>query len=187
MITLSDLRARIKTQDEDRLEELRSAVLALWDAKTGRKWQREEGIVELHRCTTMTRRFLVLERRPVEVVTKVEQTLAASEWTELDVDDWFFDGVGTVEKVNGYWYRLARVTYTAGFTAEPADASQNLTPADIKDALLTQALFLHERNNPEAVALRSNGLENSQTDYLAPDLHPHFKQAALIHRRKGLG
>lgn len=184
MIEIADLRARLSVpvEDQARLTALRDSVVALWERSTGRLWQRQT-LVELHRCPTLRNRAVFLQCFPVETVALVEQALAGNEWVALDADDWYFDGRRTVEKNNGYWYRLVRVTYTGGFVATPA-TGQHGTPSDIREALLLQAVFTYRRNDPDKIALRSEGLQDAQTAYVSADFHPAFKAAIAQHRRK---
>lgn len=185
MIALSDLRARLElpASDDVTLVAMRDSLIALWEQETGRPWVREVDHVEILRSGP-TRRALFLQLHPVESITKVEQILGGpDDWEELDAEAYWFDGRRRLEKNSGYWRRLVRVTYTGGVT-ESASAGQFKTPADVTEALLAQAVFSHRRNAPDKIALRSEGLKDSQTSYLSADLHPLFKTAVRAHRRK---
>lgn len=186
MIELADLRSRldVPVADQARLSALRDAVVAQWEAATARPWQRAVDVVELHRCPTLRVRSVYLQRLPVESVSKVEEVLSGNEWNELDAEAWWFDGRRVVEKINSFWHRLVRVTYTGGVVATPADETQFATPADIREALLVQAVFLSKRNDSTRIALRSEGLEKAQTSFITSESHPLFAAAVRQHRRR---
>ncbi len=184
MIPLSDLRERLELQprDDQRLVGLRDAVVGLWEQETGRPWLRREDYVQTIRPRDYTRKIW-LALRPVESVTKVEEILSGSDWTELDSEGWLFVEP-TIEKLSSYFRRLVRVTYTGGVVAEPEDAEAK-TPADIREALILQARYLVDRHSGENAILRSKAFEKGSTSFLSADLHPLFKKTAQLHARRG--
>ena len=137
MISLVELRARLGVQpkDDDELKRLRTDVIALWEARTNRLWNKRTGYEEeLELDEDYERKSpLFLTLSPILSVGKLEVWDDGNEAnaTELDSDDYKISAdISKITRLpqTTFWLRNARVTYDGG-------VDETTTPDDIKEAL----------------------------------------------------
>lgn len=182
MITVAELRERVlaNASHETLLAGLRSAVVALWEAKTAGKWDYVASEQIVLRPDNGRVKSIWLPRRPVASVTTVEERgEGSSTWTTLETDDFVIanNSTGEIERINTFWAANLRVTYSGGYTATTC-------PGDIKEALIIQARYMLERYDGEKLTVRGQSFGKGAVSFLeAADMHPLFKSIAALHRR----
>ncbi len=177
--------------NEDTLPRLRNAVIALWESRTNRLWSARTGRTMEFRVThPLTERALFLDLYPVSAVTSVEQRFAPQirqgswtsgasddDWETVDADNYFLrEDTGQLERFNGHWDGLVRVTWDGGYADDEA-------PADIIESLILQAQFMVARWDPSKIAITSQGFEGGSTSFITGDVHPMFKKLSRHYRR----
>ena len=170
---------------DQEVSDMRDAVVALWEGATRRLWERRVGYVETFR-PRYNARTLILSLGPVESVATVETADAdGSTFTAL-ASTYYAAGGRSIRLLDGsgfsFWPGQVRVTYTGGFTAEPA-SGQAETPADIRRVLETQARFMLKRTSDAMIATRSQNFEGGAGVFEQADWHPIFAAVAKRHRR----
>lgn len=192
MITLSELRERYSpTADEEKfLPKIKDAIVTLWEQQTGLLWSRRVDYVDRLTPAADRTRAIWTSIGPIESISKVEEKSSYTKtWTELSIDDYEIAGPRRINKINSYWLEHVRITLTGGYTESPAsgaDPAQFATPAFIKDAIITQAIFLRTRNAIERIHISSQNFEGGQGVFLPGDIHPLFKLAAQSNGAKEL-
>jgi len=183
LLSLPDFRRRVgdlAVEHLDQAEILLAEVTAQFEQLTARKWEQSAGEVWL---TRVNERSLVIwiPITPVTAVTLVESRLMAeSAWSTIEATEYeLVDGPsGELQRLARYWEDRVRITYTGGHTASTC-------PADVQNALVTQARFLSQRRRPEAIALKGKAMKDGSSEFMErADYHPLFKSVAASHVRR---
>jgi len=188
VIPLAILRSKLAVKaDQDQLVEmLRDTVVAQWESATGGLWNRRDDYEQLIVRESWDDRRVWLTLCPVEEVTLVEERETASnDWVALDAANYELESFGlksaSIVKDSAL-LRYVRVTYTGGFVAV-VDGSKAVTPADVAQALYTQAQFLVRRFSDDLVALKAQNIEGGAGTFEQADYHPLFVVASKRWRR----
>lgn len=186
MISLKELRDRLglKPPDDDQIKILRTDVIALWEARTNRLWNKRDGHVEEFQLEeTYERKASVwLELSPILSIGKIEMW---DDGNEANLDELTTDEYKTLVNVSkitriprgALWLRNVRVTYDGG-------VDETTTPDDIQETLALQALYiLHRHRGEKSVLSGISGPAGGVSFMVSADVHPHFKAQAKLHRR----
>lgn len=182
MITAAELRDVIDIgPDRDRvLTGWARAVVALWETKTGRLWNRREGYVHRARLESVLDRVFWLPLYPVEELALAERRdgLAEADAVAVAEEDFIVTDLGRVEllRTTPWAGRFLVATITGGYTTATL-------PADILEALKAQVAFMVKRLDPDTIALNSQAFEKGSTTFMTADLHPFFEAAVRDHER----
>lgn len=180
MISESTIRGAIETSDDSIVVQLTTVVIAQFEKLTGRRFTYAENHTELL-ITKGRNTVLFLTHRPVIEVTKVEQRgRYDSTWTELSdalyaVDD------ARIEMLAGYFAVNTRVTYTFGYV-NGAGVGEIETPADIIQALITQAKFMLARLGGSLIAQKQTSIGKAAGSLEDANYHPLFVATAERYR-----
>lgn len=187
MISLKELRERLglKPPEDDVLKRLKADVIALWEARTNRLWNKRTGYIENFELDEDYQRKgnLWLKLSPILSIGKVEVWDDGNEanLTELDAGDYKVrTDISKITRIpqTTFWLRNARVTYDGGVDEES-------TPEDIRETLALQAQYvLHRHSGKTSVLSGISGPAGGVSFMVSADVHPHFKAQAKLHRRK---
>jgi hypothetical protein len=190
VISISALRAALGDPAlESRLAGLRDAVVEQWESATGRPWRAETDRVEIHEPEHHRTSKLWLRLAPVQSVTLVEVSHHGIDWVETDA--WALTAPATLRRIAGYWAPMVRVTYSGGYTADDGSPTPSPSPspafppppADVVEALLTQARFLIQRNAGINLTVAAQAFQGASVTYHPADRHPLFTAAVRRRRR----
>lgn len=173
---------RVDADDDRKVVRLRDAVVALFEGRTGRSWKRQVGRQETRIRHGASQTVLYLDVKPVESIQEIVERDYGGRWSDPFAEqDYILDPQsGRLEKLSGRWDKHVRVTYSGGI-----DQTGSNTPADIREALLVQAKFMHERLASDKIAVRSvatGGRDGAVTFLENGPLHPLFREVAERHR-----
>ena len=180
MITLSDIREALKTKaaDDPSVEALRQAVIDLWESTTGLLWDHRGGFVEEFAREHDEQRTVRLSLRPVTAISTVEERLdGAADWVLLAANQWEQIGRGELRRIGAVWDKRVRVTYDGGYDSGEC-------PRDVRQALITQARFMTERNSDGKLIVNNQAFEGGSGSLHEADLHPLFKATAARRAKK---
>lgn len=186
MITLAELSARMKATslNEAALEQARLAAIALFETKTDRLWNRRTGHVFRDEVNSVAKnsdgKALWVPLYPIESIAGTEFYFDDEAGAEaIDPADIVVDlAAGQIRRASGRWRDVVTWIITGGYTDTNA-------PADVREALMVQAMFMYARNKPESVAV--SALVTPQvgtTSFLKADMHPLFVDAVNTHFRR---
>lgn len=179
MLSISEVRSALgsNTNLEEQLESIRQGVIALWERRTGRKWQLATGQTQIFTALGTGVQSLWIPNGPVTAVTKVEQ-LSSSTWTEITSGSYVLVDTTRIDRTDGLLFEnVVKVTFTGGYDSTTC-------PYDIKTALLTQIKFMLARMSGDKVILRTEAFEGGASTYETADLHPYFKTQAQHYSRR---
>ena len=186
MISLKELRTRLAlTPDkDDQLKILLPNVISLWEARTNRLWNKRTDHEEEFQLDEDYQRKapIFLDLTPILSITKIEVWDDGDDAspTELDTDDYkLLVKRGKLTRIpqTTYWPRNVRVTYTGGYDS-------TTSPGDVRETLAIQAQYiLHRHAGEKSVASGIQGPSGGVTFLVSADVHPHFKQQAILYRR----
>lgn len=173
MISLDEARRFMNTSPgaDPEVQELRDATIAAFEEGTGARWNAETGRVELHREKDFEQRIIWLDHKNVTNITQVRtREKFSSDWTTLTEYELDRNRLEFPDPISG----IVEVTYDGGYAS---------APADIRQAILTQMLFLQTRLQTGKIDIATQGFEGGSTNLLNPNLHPLFKATIEKHRR----
>lgn len=190
LITVPQIRKLMQTppEDDELLQDDRDAVVALWEDRTCRLWERRAGYEYHTQAMGFRTNILWLPLWPVESIASVDWIDALGATDTIDAGNYHLRGDNQLVHENGPWAQFPEivVTLTGGYTYG-ATAGQAETPAFVRKALLLQLQFEKARFQGERVITRSQNFEGGSGVFEKADLHPYFASQAKRHRVKRPG
>lgn len=169
----------VPASQSSEVADLRATVLAQWDSQTRRSWGRQTGIVEVRRPGF--RDLSMRIQSPNITVTQVRgwfdggDPVVYTEGTDYSVRSRNFM---TVIRPLNTWPDNVEITYDRGWESIPPEYD------DIRQAILSQAVYMQQRFKDDRGVQNSLGFEGGNTTFMTSGFSLPFREAVKRYKNK---
>ncbi|MEE8164384.1 MAG: hypothetical protein V3T64_02340, partial [Myxococcota bacterium] len=175
----------LDANEDKKTQRLTNAVIALFERRTNRLWNKRTGFVHEQTVDIHTKTIWV-PLFPIETISIVHfddaddpDTIAATDIVVLKRRGRIsLIASSSTQRIISSFARNVTSTITGGHSVGGDEA-----PEDVIEALLLQLKFALTRHSNDKIAQSTQGFEGGSTTFLGADLHPHFKSVVKSHRR----